>query len=341
MFDSSACDVVRTANGDYRVRWRTSHPGQRISIYMADVPETFDAWSRPAAPIGESTGEEALIPNPDPTTRHYFYLESEHGDSIVLAERRLALEGTPNFRDLGGYPTREGRRLKWGKLYRSGRLSALTAADHAYFRRLGITLICDFRQTSEQQMEPTLLGDDVQHVLASLPVAPGSSQSFLENLYHGILAVRDSASFMEEVNRDFVVSALPQFAEMFRLLLTNEPPFVIHCASGKDRTGFGSALILDVLGVEENVIVEDYLLTNDFLPVDAEMERLSRDLKDQTGARVSEEVLRPLLELRPEYLMACFDEIRTQYDSREHFHSSALGLDEDKIATLKKRLLQP
>ena len=340
MFDPRACKVVRDGNGDYLVRWRTSHAGERVSIYMAEVPHAFQARTTPGVPVFEGRGGEALVRNPDRTSRHYFFLESEGGDGLVLAERRLPLEGTPNFRDLGGYPTRDGRRLKWGALFRSGKLSALTAADRAYFRRLGITLICDFRQVSEQQLEPSLLGDTVQHVLASLPVAPGGSQSFLDDLAAGILAVRDSARFMEQINREFVASAMPQFAEMFQRLLASEPPFVIHCASGKDRTGFGSALILDVLGVEQEVIVEDYLLTNDFLPIEAEMERLARVVKDETGASVPESVLRPLLELRPEYLLAAFDEVSKRYDSREHFHVSALRLDAAKIATLEQRLLE-
>ena len=151
--------------------------------------------------------------------------------------------------------------------------------------------------------------------------------------------MEDSAQLMQAINREFVAGQLPRYAEMFRLLLLEEQPVLIHCASGKDRTGFGAALILDVLGVEEQHILEDYLLTNRYLPVDEEVQRLAQLLKDPAGKALTEDVLRPLLEVRPEYLAACFEEIRARYESREHFYESALDLDEAKLARLRERYL--
>jgi protein-tyrosine phosphatase len=339
MFDLTACHVERTPEHDYLIRWRTFHPGQRIAIYMADNPDHYYRGGHPGTPVAHSTAQEALVANPDRSVRHYFYLESAQGEGVILAERRLPLEGTHNFRDLGGYTTADGRRLRWGRLYRSSKLSGLTATDVDYVRRLGVTLICDFRQVIEQELEPTLLVPEHPVELASLPVSPGSAHNFIENLHNGIIAVEDPAQFMEQINRDFVVNQLPQYAEMFRLLLAGDQQLLIHCASGKDRTGFGAALILDVLGVEEEAIVEDYLLTNRYLPVDEEVARLSEQFTDHTGGAVSEEVLRPLLELRPEYIRACFDEIRRRYESREHFFETALRLDPARRAQLRDRYL--
>ncbi len=339
MFDLTACHVERTDDHNYLVRWHSFHPGQEVAVYMAESPDHYYAGGDPGTPVLRTRREEALVANPDPGVRHYFYLQSERGEAVILAERKLSLQGAPNFRDLGGYETREGRRLRWGKLYRSSKLSGLTDQDIGYVRRLGLTLICDFRQVVEQELEPTRLSGDKLPLLASLPVDPGSRHSFIENLHNGIIAVQDAAGFMEEVNRDFVVSQLPRYAEMFQLLLAGDQQVLIHCASGKDRTGFGAALILDVLGVEEEAIVQDYLLTNRFLPVEEEVERLSREFTDHTGAAVSKEVLRPMLEVRPEYIRACFEEIRRRYESKEHFFESALNLDEAKLAQLKERYL--
>ncbi len=339
MFDLTACYVERTPEQDYRLHWRGSVSGQRIAVYMADSPEPYYSGAALGTPILHTTEPEVLLANPEPAVRHYFYLESEQGEGVILAERQLSLEGTPNFRDLGGYEADDGRRLKWGKLYRSSKLSNLTDVDIGYVRRLGLTLVCDFRQVVEQELEPTWLGEEGTPIITSLPVAPGSSHSFIENLHNGIIAVEDAAGFMQEINRDFVVNQLPQYAEMFQLLLAGDEPVLIHCASGKDRTGFGAALILDVLGVDEQAIVEDYLLTNKYLPIDQEVQRLSREVTDQTGGRVSEEVIRPMLELRPEYIRACFDEIRRRVETREHFYESALKLDVEKIERLKDQYL--
>lgn len=339
MFDLSACHVERNAEQDYELHWRTLEPGHLVSVYMSDEPEFFYRQDNPGTAILSTREEQALVRNPDPSQRHYFCLRSQQGESAILAERRLPLEGSPNFRDLGGYPTACGRQLKWGKLYRSSKMSRLSEQDLAYIRRLGLSLVCDFRQVVEQQLEPTFLGHDSAHRLASLPVTPGSRGSFMENLHNGIIAVDDASGFMEEMNRDFVASQLPQYCEMFQLILAGDHPTLIHCASGKDRTGFGAALILDVLGVDEDAIVEDYLLTNRYLPIEEEIRQLSGQFRDESGEAVPESVLRPMMELRPEYIRACFEEIRRHFQSREHFYASALDLDEDKIARLKDRLL--
>ena len=339
MFDLSACHVERNENQDYLISWHTREAGQEVAIFMTEDPELYYSDHDPGTALLSTTDNGALIRNPDKGVRHYFCLRSDQGESVILAERQLSLEGSPNFRDLGGYESRDGRRLKWGKLYRSGKLSTLSELDRKYFKRLGVTLVCDFRQVIEQELEPTLLAAGDLKQLASLPVAPGSSANFIDNLHNGIIAVEDAAGFMEDINRDFVANQLPQYAEMFQLLLAGDQQLLIHCASGKDRTGFGAALILDVLDVDESSIVSDYLLTNSYLPVEQEVARLSGELTDKTGAAVPEHVLRPLLEVRPEYIKACFEEIRKRYESREHFFETALELDSNKISRLKDRYL--
>ena len=90
--------------------------------------------------------------------------------------------------------------------------------------------------------------------MASLPVTP-SKHSFMDNLHRGVVAVDDATGLMQDINRDFVLNQMPQYAEMFPAVTGGDQQLLIHCASGKDRTGFGAALILDVLGVDEEAIV--------------------------------------------------------------------------------------
>ena len=339
MFDLNACYVTRNEQQDYVVHWHSLHPGQQVSVYVSDDPDYFYQSRDFAEPTAVTREEQVVVRNDDPSRRHYFYLQSEYGEGAIIAERALNLEGAHNFRDLGGYETTCGRRLKWGKLYRSGKLSRLTGEDQAKVQGLGLTLVCDFRQVVEQALEPTFLGQDSDHSVASLPVTPGSNTNFIENLHQGIIVVEDASEFMQDMNRDMVASQLPQYAEMFRLILSENNPTLIHCAAGKDRTGFGSALILDVLGVDESVIVDDYLLTNRHLPIDEEIARMSGEFTDHAGAAVSDEVLRPMMEVRPEYILACFEEIRKRYRSKEHFYETALDLDKSKMELLKQRYL--
>jgi protein-tyrosine phosphatase len=344
-FDTRACSVERTGEGDYCIRWDGAPRGQRIAVYMTDNPanlyeNSLHSLKDLCAPPTESTDREIVVVNPDREVRHYFLLQPETGKPIVLAERKVALEGSPNFRDLGGYKTVEGRHIKWGKIYRSGKLSALTEADVHYFNRLGVSLVCDFRLDFERHSEPAWLGGEGAPVRAALPVSPGSSDSFAKGMSDGIIEVYDSSDLMKDMNRDFVINQTSQYARMFQLMLEGNHPILIHCASGKDRTGFGAAVILDVLGVDEETIVEDYLLTNQYLSVEKEMARLSNKFVDSRGFVVPDEVLHPMIEIRPEYIKACFEEIERRYESKRHFHEEALGLDETTIERLKAIYLE-
>jgi protein-tyrosine phosphatase len=339
MIEQTSSNVEQNVDQDYVIRWRSPHPGQKVRIYISDNPEHFYSGKVSGPPVVETTGELALVPNPDKRVRHYFLLEFADSHNLVLAERRLVLQGSPNFRDLGGYEGCDGRHLKWGRLYRSSKLSALSKADIDYLERLGVTLICDFRQSVERELEPTILWESPRHAVAHLPIMPGSSQSFLDSLFKGVIDVQDSAVFMETLNRELVATQMPRYAEMFEFLLAQDQRLLIHCASGKDRTGFGAALILDVLGVAEEEIVADYLLTNACLPLDEEMERLTAHVTDSSGGTLASEVLRPMIEVRPEYILACFEEIRLRYDSMQHFYQAALGLDEKKIERLREHYL--
>jgi protein-tyrosine phosphatase len=344
-FDTRACSVERTSEDDYRIRWDGTSRGQRIAIYMTDNPanlydNSLHSLKDLCAPPIHSTDREIVIANPDREVRHYFFLQPESGKPIVLAERKVPLEGTPNFRDLGGYETAAGRRLRWGKIYRSGKLCSLTEADVHYFKRLGLSVVCDFRLDFERHSEPGWLGDEDAPDRAELPVSPGSAESFSKSMHDGIIEVYDSSDLMKDMNRDFVINQTSQYARMFQLMLRGDHPILIHCASGKDRTGFGAAVILDVLGVDEETIVEDYLLTNQYLSVEKEMERLSNTFVDSRGFVVPDSVLHPMIEIRPEYIKACFEEIEHRYESKQHFYETALGLNETMIERLKTIYLE-
>jgi len=344
-FDTRACSVERTSEGNYRIRWGGTSRGQRIAVYMTDNPanlydNSVHSFKDLCAPPIQSTDREIVIANPNREVRHYFLLQPESGKPIVLAERKVALEGSPNFRDLGGYKTASGRHVRWGRIYRSGKLSSLTEADIHYFKRLGVSLVCDFRLDFERHREPGWLGEEDAPHRVALPVAPGSSDSFKKSVHDGIIEVYDATDLMKDMNRDFVINQTSQYARMFQLMLEGNHPVLIHCAAGKDRTGFGVAIILDVLGVDEESIVEDYLLTNQYLSIEKEMEKLSNALVDSRGFVIPDSALHPLVEIRPEYIKACFEEIAHRYESKRHFYEAALGLDEAMIERLKAIYLE-
>ena len=117
--------IWREPDGDHHIEWQASHPDTRVEV---EPLVAADAVER-----GEGRARVRGLPHND---RHYFRLRDQHGNEVLVPERRLGLEGTPNFRDFGGYETDEGRRVKWGKLYRSGQLSSLTERDLELFDAL-------------------------------------------------------------------------------------------------------------------------------------------------------------------------------------------------------------
>jgi protein-tyrosine phosphatase len=172
----------------------------------------------------------------------------------ATSPRLIPLIGAYNFRDLGGYPTLDGRVTQWGRLYRSDTLHELTDGDLDVLREIGLSSIIDLRTSAElERTGRGLLGDEpVRHV--HLPVvqeggtnqgAPADAQEDLHRRYLWYL----------DIGRDALVSALTMVGD------PESYPMVFHCAAGKDRTGVLAALVLDIVGVERNVIVEDYVLT--------------------------------------------------------------------------------
>ena len=113
-----------------------------------DVLLSDDPWADPE--------QMTVISEQDPDGRHvvrdlqgvtrpYFYMRTADGGGQRVAVRLLPLEGGRNFRDLGGYPTLDGRRVRWGRVFRSGMMANLTDADYDYLSALGIRVVCDFR----------------------------------------------------------------------------------------------------------------------------------------------------------------------------------------------------
>jgi protein-tyrosine phosphatase len=170
-------------------------------------------------------------------------------------DRLLPLVGAYNFRDLGGYPTSDGRSTRWGRLYRSDTLHELTADDLEVLRSIGLASVIDLRTQAEvgRSGRGVLGREPIRYVdLSVLPEEGGERQAAPADSIGGV-ALR-YLSYLD-VGRDALV-------ESFRLMADPESyPLVFHCQAGKDRTGVLAALVLGCIGVEARTIVDDYVLT--------------------------------------------------------------------------------
>jgi protein-tyrosine phosphatase len=241
--------------------------------------------------------------------------------------RHLNLAGASNFRDLGGYPGKDGRAVRWRQIFRSNHLGHLTNADIEAVRRLGLKSAFDFRGTEERVAAMCGLAEIAVH---SLPIEPTVVAALKERLAgHGALSSADAQEVMRDSYRNYVRYNTPSFRALFMHLLEDRAPLVIHCTAGKDRTGFACALILHALGVPDDVIAEDYLLTNRFYRRDPQA---SSDLPD--------DVRQVLGTVEASFLAAAFDAIAAEYGDLESYFSDGLGLGAGERAELAARYLE-
>jgi protein-tyrosine phosphatase len=258
-----------------------------------------------------------------------------------VRKRHLALEGAPNFRDLGGYETEDGRHVRWGLLYRSDNLAHLTDADLERVQQLGLKLVCDFRSPEERAEEPDRLPATDPPAVAELPIFDESfsASEFRERITSGDLGDLDLRQALIEGNRLFATQFAGQYAAMFERITRPESlPAVVHCTAGKDRAGFASAVILRTLGVPEATVYDDFLLTNHY--TGRKIERMLWTIRLVSLFRVDPEQVRPVLGVERAYLEAAFDEIAKVHGSFDAYRRDALGLDDAETAAFRQLALE-
>jgi protein-tyrosine phosphatase len=257
-------------------------------------------------------------------------------------ERLLPLEGGRNFRDLGGYTTEDGRRVRWRRLFRSGVLSYLTDRDHYYLKPLGIRVICDLRSQGERDREPLrwytadfacLHWDDHGHHTRL--------RQFLKQDFSAQLARDAMLSLYKSIPLQFEA----QYAALFRCLAAGSLPLVFNCAAGKDRTGVAAALVLASLGIPRDQIMQDFKLTDEYLNLDQvlfEHPTGSIGLGEDRSflAQVTRRAREPLLKADPLYLEAAFAQIEQEHGSVLSYIRRRLGVNEDGLCSIRTHLLE-
>ena len=276
--------------------------------------------------------------------RYTFTFTEQNGEKIVTRSRLLNLKGGRNFRDLGGYKTREGKTVKWGKLYRSGALHNLDAQDYAVLQELEIQTVVDFRGNSERDSELTQWqAGDINHLTWDYQLEFDGA-AFKEMIVAGRVSEQDMEQAMAGMYPGLLNQQKPHFKAMFAELSSNATPLLFHCTAGKDRTGIAAALILHALGVDEDVIMADYVLSEQILrPEDLMGKHDDKSQKPDPAmemlARLPKPAIGALMGTRESYLNAAFDEMVAQSGSIDAFIREELGVTDAQIKQLKANLL--
>jgi protein-tyrosine phosphatase len=336
--------VERVGAERVRIRWPADFSSGPVRIYAGRSPDAI-AHRQPIALVdGDAVELASRRPDGILSERHRLYYElvpSGEAAPVIVAERRLPLAGADNFRDLGGYATADGRRLRWGRLYRSNDLSGLTERDLHYLSEIGLRLVCDLRSDSERRAAPDrrIAPPRPLQLPLSVPMPAVSAREIERRIRSGGIAELGAEQVMLDSYRSFATDHADAWAALFaRLADPRALPAVVHCTAGKDRTGFASALVLLSLGVPEETVYEDYLLSNEY------RQDFTRFVLRWTPLyslfRTEPEDVAPLLEARREYLDAALGAIRASHGSVDNYLEQALGVTPERRAAIEANLLR-
>lgn len=253
------------------------------------------------------------------------------------------LAGVRNFRDVGGLPTVDGRRVRYGRLFRSGHLANATADDAAFLASLGLHTIFDFRSAADRGLEGADVElDGVRNVRIPLTDAAQSADFWtmvregeLDEL-RAQLADGRAANRMIVSYRMMITDRVQEHSRVLRTLAGGGVPALMHCAAGKDRAGVTIALTLLALGVERDAIEADYLKSN------VTHRRYPVHRSSSSSDAMSDEVmelLSPLFDARSEYLATAFETIEKTWGDTDAYLEQGLGLLPEARARLREHLL--
>lgn len=239
---------------------------------------------------------------------------------------RVVLEGTDNTRDLGGYMTTCNKTVKKNLLFRSDRFDKITKEDQKKLIDLGIKRVIDFRSQTEKDKSPNNLPSEIDIVEIEI----NSDKKVTDDL--NTLLKEDTKEnnekikkFLIEANRDFIVDMADNFKFFLKFIINNETPTCFHCSAGKDRTGFATFLIYTILGVPRDIILEDYLKSNNYISETIEETKFKvADILNVPHEKADK--LLPLLYVDISYITSAIEEAEKRYGTIENFIIKKLGI---------------
>lgn len=256
-------------------------------------------------------------------------------------QRVLPFKKITNFRDLGGYLAADGRSVRWGRLFRSGHLAGMTRKDQALFNSLGLRLVVDFRSVAEREHQPDKLPKDAHLKMMQLSILDEGNATMnreirwrIEKKEYRDFDVRD---LMRDAYRQFSTDFTSEYRQFFHALLgADGEPVLWHCTAGKDRTGYAAAVLLQLLGVDWETIMQDYLLSKAHVSVQNKQIMLLRLLKGKQAVSL----VKPLLTVQEDWLEAAFQAIQTHWGDFNAYLQNGLELTSADIAQLKSVYLE-
>lgn len=263
--------------------------------------------------------------------------------------RKLPLKKLFNTRDLGGMPAGDGMAIKHNKLLRSGKLYKLPDQTIEKLRQKGVNLVIDLRIFTEREEYPDTVIDGVEYVHLPLvcTATPGITREKSMTRTMAIEARRlkeefgTADNYMATMYRMILFSDEPvkYLKDCIRLIIDSDGCTLWHCSGGKDRAGIVAMLVESLLGVDEKIIIDDYVASRRF--------QKRKFFWNKVGLMISplvprfKHILYGMMEAKPRYLLEPLNEIKEQYGSVVEYCKQRLGVTDEDIATMRKKYLEP
>ncbi|APZ98295.1 protein tyrosine phosphatase [Sphingopyxis sp. QXT-31] len=258
----------------------------------------------------------------------------------MLAERVLPLSGIHNFRDYGGYDVEGGGRLRDGMLWRSAHHVEASDDDLAAIDALGIETVIDLRGDDEREVHPCRRSDNFS---ARVLFAGGVTAGLAPHLQAAGGAI-DAATARERMIDTYAgMPYRPALVATLRLYLSAlaeyDAPSLVHCVAGKDRTGFAVAIVHRLLGVHEDDLMQDYLLTNSAGKIDERIAQGAAHIRARYGAEIQEDAIRALMSVNPAFLEAALATVRRDHGDVATYAETVLNLTPEMHEAMVDRLV--
>jgi protein-tyrosine phosphatase len=323
---------MRRDGADLVVTW--SGP-DTVTITVGPSPDDLGPFELTV----DESGTARLVGVAASARRHYARLEAPDGSAVVAAERRLPMEGPVNFRDLGGYVTADGRRVRWDRVYRSDSLESLTDADIEALEGLGVRLVCDLRHDAERAVAPSAIQGHPHVRIEHLPIGglaaetKGMSVRMMRGEIPevGVEMMADVYATVLELHADSFGAVVAHAADPANLAM------IVHCTAGKDRTGLASALILAALGVDEETVLADFELTAQYYSA-AKIAEVRPQLE---AAGIDFSKVETYFGASPAVMAATLAGLRARHGSIEAYLTGHAGVPSAAIDALRDQLLEP
>jgi protein tyrosine/serine phosphatase len=240
------------------------------------------------------------------------------------------LEGAPNFRDLGGLPTADGRFTRHGVLFRSGGLEELTSPDVRFLiDDIGLRTIFDLRSADDCETAPSLRDTPVR--LINVPIFRAASAANPERPIHA-----DGRADVARIYRMYMERSIPAISEIIGELTSGATPAMFHCAAGKDRTGVVAAILLSAVGVTRDAVIADYMKT---APV---LDQIIAFLQRRKAyADVLQQFPAGMLDADPNYMIDFLDDVERMYGGIAAWLTEHAGFSAESLGALEQLLVEP